>query len=425
MRPGAAPGAVVRQLRAEITHWRLAAEALADLEEVAAAEAWASLETYLHADVRARLTAVVAALVGRARGLQAAAAAGSDPGALRAGVLALRQAYLQVETVLDFYGDAVNSRTSPSLRGILRGLDVLAGDSLAATLGPLGIQGPPALVYVDKGLGASILRAGVRLWDQAHPSPAAAVKLTRHNLSHPTALLHETGHQVAHLTGWTGELAAALHAALRKRSGEVAELWASWAGEVAADVHAFAQAGWAPLVALANVVDAPGAEVFRIRFGDPHPPAWVRVLFNAALCSSWYGSGPWDTVAEAWWRRHPPSAAGDELGRVATLSVEAFPALVDVCTRHPARAFAGAPLAAVCDPAQVSPAALAALAAQAGPSLLTSTYLRRRRPLQVLALLSTRAVDDPDHAAEHRHALRAWIRDLGADAAPASAHRVA
>ena len=84
------------------------------------------------------------------------------------------------------------------MRDLLRGYDTLASDSMARTLEPLGIDAPPALVYVDKGLGAAILSAGVRLWDAAHPSPAAAIKLTRHNLSFPTAMWHETGHQAAH-----------------------------------------------------------------------------------------------------------------------------------------------------------------------------------------------------------------------------------
>ena len=83
------------------------------------------------------------------------------------------------------------------------------------------------------------------------------------------------------------------------------QLWRSWAGEVAADVHAFALAGWAPVFALSTVVDGTTAEVFRIRYGDPHPFGWIRVMFNVALCRSWYGAGPWDDVASAWRQRHP------------------------------------------------------------------------------------------------------------------------
>lgn len=407
-----------RQTAAEVTHWRLAIDALADLDTVASPGAWASLEEYLHQAVRDRLTAVVASLAQEARAVEAMPGDGHPTETVRRGVLRLRDRYVQAETVLDFYGDAVNSRTNPTMQALLRGYDTLAGDSMAMSLEPLGIPAPPALTYLDKGLGAAILRAGVRLWDRAHPSPAAAIKLTRHNLSYPTALLHETGHQVGHLTGWNTELADALHEALVSRSADVAALWRSWASEIAADVHAFAQAGWAPVFALANVVDGATTAVYRIRLGDPHPFAWIRVLFNVALCRRWFGDGPWDDVGRTWMHRHPPEAAGGEMTRVARISLDALDDVVDVCTRRPMRAFNGKPLAGVLDPRRVHPAALAALEQQAGGSLLTSSYLRRRDALRILAVLATRAVTDAANAAAHRARLQTWVADLGSDASP-------
>nr|MDP8926992.1 hypothetical protein [Actinomycetota bacterium] len=378
--------------------------------------AWTSLESYLQQGVRDRLTAVVASLAQEARTLEHQAAAGHPTQALRQGVLRLRARYLQVETILDFFGDAVNTRTNPTLRRVLRGYDTLAADSMAASLEPLGMQPIPALTYVDRGLGAAILRAGIRLWDRGHPSPAAAIKLTRHNLSHPTALLHETGHQVGHLTGWNDELAAALHETLAPRSADVAALWRSWAIEVVADLHAFAQAGWVPVSALANVVDGPTEAVFRIRLGDPHPFAWIRVMFNVALCRAWFGAGPWDDVGQAWEQRHPPEEVGGDVARVARTSMEALDELVEVCTRRPMRAFRGAALAQLLDPARASPRALGELERQAGGSLLSSSFLRRHESLRILAILASRAVVDPERAAEHRARLRAWVSDLGADA---------
>jgi hypothetical protein len=403
-----------RQSEAELAHWQLAVEALADLDAVAAPEAWAALEDYLQRSVRDRLSEVVTVLIGEGRALHRRRPT-------RAALLRLRTRYLQVETILDFYGDAVNSRTNPKLRALLRGYDALAGDSLAAILTRVGIEPPPALVYLDRGLGAAILRAGVRLWDQSHPSPAAAIKLTRHNLAYPTALLHETGHQVAHLTGWTGELAEAIGARLQPG---LAEVWQGWAGEIAADVHAFAQAGWAPVVALANVVDGPTSSVYRIRYGDPHPFPFLRVMFNVELCRRWFGEGPWDTLAEAWLRRHPLEQAAGEGGALARASLAVLPDLVDVCTRQPMAAFGGVPLSALLDPRRAAPAALDELALQAGPSLLTSAYLRRREPLRILAYLSTRAVLEPAAAANHRARLLAWVSDVGADAASLN-HRAA
>jgi hypothetical protein len=419
------PAATDRQTEAELAHWQLAAEALADLETVAAPDAWAALEEYLQRQVRDRLAELVAVLIGEGRALRRALDTGADPAGARPQVLRLRARYLQVETILDFYGDAVNSRTNPALRALLRGYDALAGDSMAVILTRLGIEAPPALVYVDRGLGASILRAGIRLWDHSHPSPAAAIKLTRHNLSYPTALLHETGHQVAHLTGWTAELAHALQRALAPRSVELAQLWSGWAGEIAGDVHAFAQAGWAPIAALANVVDGPTEAVYRVRPGDPHPIPLLRVLFNVELCRSWFGAGPWDGLAAAWLHRHPPERAGGEAGALARASLPALSTVVDVGTRAPMAAFGGLPLAGLLDPRRVSPPALDALARHAGESLLTSAYLRRREPLRILAQLSTRAVLDPAAAAGHQARLRAWVTAVGADAAPATHHRAA
>ncbi|MEV6847950.1 hypothetical protein [Actinoplanes sp. NPDC051411] len=403
------------QTGAEIAHWRLAAEALADLDTVAAHEAWAALEDYLQRNVRARLAGMVAELVAEAAALQRAYDGGPDPDRARSGVLRLRGRYLQVETILDFYGDAVNSRTNPRLRALLLGFDTLAGDSMAAILNQAGIDVPLALVYLDTGLGAAILEAGVRLWDHGHPSPAAAIKLTRHNLSYPTALLHETGHQVAHLTGWNTELAAALGERLAPRSAELTAVWQGWTHEVAADVHAFAQAGWAPTAALINVVDGGTPAVYRMQLGDPHPFPFVRVLFNVALCRRWFGAGPWDDVAAAWMQRHPLEAAAPAVRAITNASLAALDDIVDVCTRQPMAAFQGRPLCAVLDPRRVSPAALGALARQAGPSLLSSAYLRRREPLRILALLASRAVTDSARAGEHRDHLLAWVADVGAD----------
>ena len=80
-----------------------------------------------------------------------------------------------------------SSAPPPRLGAVLRGLDTIAVDSMEVVLRPLGQEVPPALVYPEKGLGAAVLRAGIRLWDQGGLSPVAAIKVTRHNLIHPTA----------------------------------------------------------------------------------------------------------------------------------------------------------------------------------------------------------------------------------------------
>jgi hypothetical protein len=410
------------QLASEIAHWRQAAGALSDLDIVASPSAWAGLEQYLSIQVRRRLEAIATSI--QLEGAQVAGALerGSDLAEVRRQVLRLRTRYFQAETVHDFFLDAITTRSVPELAAVLRGLDRLAGDALDMTLRPLGIEAPPVLVYLDRGLGASILRANIRLFDDANPSPAAAIKLTRHNLLYPTALLHECGHQFAHLTGWTAELADGFATILGRESRELGEMWRSTASEVAADVYGFCLSGWAPIPALANVVDGTTAAVYRRIPGDPHPYPLIRVLFNAALAADWYGpAGPWNVTARSWMQRHRPDRAPGEIGELTRLSLSSMRTIVHLCTRQPMSAFKGRPLYAVADPMRMHPATIDALVRRAGPSLLTSPYLARRESLPILAWLSTRSVVDPAQAKEHGERLRKWLAWFGADVVPAAA----
>ncbi len=408
------------ELAAELAHWRRATRALADLDVVAAPGAWTALESYLGLRLRASLSVVVARVAARIEQTQHLLAlstgAAAMPG-LRAALGAVRRSYARAETVLDFYGDAVNTRTGPAVGAQLRGLDVLAVDSMDRVLGPLGITAPPVLTYLDKGLGASILRVDARLWD-ASLSPVAAIKITHHNLRQPTSLVHETGHQVAHLTGWTAELGTALHGVLAGSSGFAAGVWRGWASEVAADVYAFALLGWAALPPLATVVSGEDAAVFRMTPGDPHPCGWLRVQFGAALCRSWFGPGPWDDLARVWAVRHPPGGAPAETAAVVRATLPLLPDLADVCTRGPMRAFRGRALADLVDPRRVDPAELDRLAVRAGPALHTSAYLGRLETNRILAwtVLRDRAAGrPPDHrAGTSTTDVADWIAGLGA-----------
>ncbi len=350
------------------------------------------------------------ALADRVAAALAAAERQADLDRVRSAVLGLRHRYLQAEAVIDFFADAVATRTNPRVAAILRGLDALAVDSMERALRPLGIETPPALCYLDKGAGASLLRAGARRWD-ASLSPVAAVKITRHNLPQPSSLVHETGHQVSHLTGWTAELGDALYATLAPASTLAAETWRGWASEVAADVYAFVLLGYGPVAPLATVVDGSTAAVFRMPFGDPHPLAWLRVLFNVALCRSWYGAGPWDRLAAAWTHRHHLDDAPPDVAAVAAASLPRPPALVDACTRAPMHAFGGAALSSIVDPRRVAPAQLEELAQRAGPSLYTSQYLQRVEAMRILAWLVLRAAD----ADEPGTSMETWLHRLGTE----------
>jgi hypothetical protein len=88
----------------------------------------------------------------------------------------------------------------------------------------------------------------------------------------------------------------------------------------------------------------------------------------------------------------------------------------------PADAFSPSPqttartLSRLLDPHRVAPGTLRRLEQIAGPSLLTSTYLRRREPLRILSLLATRAITDRaglQYRADSRHGSGASPRTPG------------
>jgi hypothetical protein len=162
--------AVRLQVARQVAHWQIAVVGLRDLDNFAAESAWRGLEGYLDVALRAHLAGAAEQLARRAEALAAelrAATTAAELDETRAHVVQFRRRYLQVETALHFFGEAINSRTTPRLGALLRACDQLAVRSMQAVLVPLRRDVPPVLTYVDKGLGASILRAGLRLWDGA------------------------------------------------------------------------------------------------------------------------------------------------------------------------------------------------------------------------------------------------------------------
>lgn len=263
------------QLDRQIAHWTSAAEALHNLDDLAAPGAWNGLERYLGVSIRTRLEQSVDRLVRQGRALRAeldAAETATDLRKVRRQLLGFKARYSRTEVVLDFYADAVNTRTNPKIAAVLSACDSLASRSMSQLLDPLGKQAPPVLTYIDKGLGASILKAGLRLWDGHTENPAATIKIVRHALvKPPTSLIHETGHQVAQITGWTEELSGMLEAGLVDAPGGLASMWAAWTSEIAADCFAFVNTGYASVAGLNDVLAGDESMVFRHLPGDPHP----------------------------------------------------------------------------------------------------------------------------------------------------------
>jgi hypothetical protein len=403
------------QLERQVSHWEVASLGLSEPSSFASPVAWQGLERYLDRAVRSSLEGSTNHLIREVAGLRSQldqAKAGRELVLVARRLQSVRRLYSQVETVVSFFADAVNTRTSEVLGTHLRALDRVATASMAAVLIPLGRPTPPVLTYVDKGLGAAILRAGVRLWD-GQVSPAAAIKVTRHNLFRPTALIHETGHQVAHLLGWNTEVASALGTTLRD-DPELAVVWASWTSEITADAYAFVHCGYAAVAALHDVVANEIEMVLHLTEGDPHPVAYIRVLLGVEMCRRTYGAGPWDELASAWIETHPLTQARPSVAELLRRSRARLADVVEVLLARPLEAFGARSLVGVVDPIRVSPSALEQLATAAGSSLFTSIHFAERESIRIVALTGLRIAVDPKRTREHASDLARFAQTLGA-----------
>jgi hypothetical protein len=399
----------------QIDHWTDAAVRLSRLEDLAGAGAWGFLEQYLGVSVRSYLRGVVERLVRRGELLRTAldsAETGHDLASVHRQLLVFRRHYLRAETTIDFYADAINTRTNPVQGGLLRACDTLAYRSMNGILEPLGYDTPIALTYVDKGLGASILKAGLRLWDGGALSPAAAIKVTRHNIYRPTALVHEAGHQVAHITHWNGELARTLERGIGG-SGPLARVWAAWASEIAADAVAFAHTGYGSVLALHDVLAGDPGFVFQVIDGDPHPMSFLRLELGVAMCRLAWGDGPWDDLAASWRDTYPLTLASPHERGLVEASARAIGDVARLTLATPAQALRGRALVDVVPPARVSPRALEDLELKLGPALYTSPHWIWTECLRLLAISALRTGDDQEAAPAARVPTESWMLRLG------------
>lgn len=404
------------QLDRQIRHWSLATSRLGDLDNLASPSAWSGLEKYLGIAIRQSLKSTVTRLQHRVEKLLATLKTvqnQTEITRLQRQLVAFRKDYLRTETTLDFYADAIIVRSNPKLEPLLRACDALAYKSLNSVLTQLDKPTPLVLTYVDKGLGASILKAGLRLWDQHTQNPAAAIKIVNHNLYRPTALIHETGHQMAHITGWNEELSAVLEEQLAADTKEIGELWGSWSSEIAADAFAFVHTGYASVVGLHDVLSGGERFIFRHRVGDPHPISYIRILLAIEMCRQFYGKGPWDDMARAWIKTYPLKNATSDTQQLLAQSLPLLPKLVDLILKKPMGSFGGRPLSALVDPLRVSPDALLRLEQKIGPALYTSMHWVWAESLRLLALTGLKAATAPERSEEAIQQQKAWMLRLG------------
>jgi len=375
-------------LTRQINHWMMAAKRLSTLDHLASPYAWQGVDHNLGLTLRSTLQRSVDDVVRTGSQLEVLLNANTPNTSLRViqdGLQRLRSKYLKAEETIHFYTIAINSRTTPGVAALLRACDILCVKSMQRLLDPLGKQSPIVLTYIEKGAGASILKAGLRLWD-GNVSPVAAIKITQHNLFRPTAIIHETGHQVAHITGWNDELATAFRTRLDRHSPLVREAFSGWASEIAADAFAFVNTGFAAVAALHDVVSGSAAAVFAYHPHDPHPISYLRVLMNIEMCKQFYGTGPWDELESMFTETYAIDTVNSASTGLIRMCVEALPDVVALLLKGPFVCFGNRSLSKVIDPEKVSPRALEKLEYVAGPALYTSHAWISNECLRLLAL---------------------------------------
>ncbi|CAN5843158.1 hypothetical protein BH11BAC4_BH11BAC4_07630 [soil metagenome] len=378
---------IYNSLSRQVNHWLQAATRLAVIENLASGNAWHGIEHKMGVLLKDSLKKSVDEVVAVANGLKKQLEDAGGPENFRSvkrGLLQLRNRYLKAEETIHFYTVAINSRTTPGQAALLRACDILCEKSMQELLQPLGKQSPYVLTYVDKGVGASILKAGLRLWD-GRISPVAAIKVTLHNLYRPTAIIHETGHQVAHILNWNEELSVVLNSELNNHHQMAGVAFAGWSSEMAADAFAFVHTGFAAVAALHDVVSGIPQAVFAYQQHDPHPISYIRVLMNIEMCRQFYGTGPWDDLEAAFKNDYDINLVNFPSTGLIKMCETALPDVVRILLKRPYRSFNNRSLSQVILPERVSPRELERLEYLAGPALYTSHAWIWKESLRLLA----------------------------------------
>jgi len=402
-------------LTRQVNHWLQAASRLSAIDHLASGYAWQGIDHKVGVLLRQYLQESVGEVIVAAEEVKRQLDTVTEDVSFRSvkkAVMALRDKYLKAEETIHFYTVAINSRTTPNIAALLRACDILCIKSMQQLLQPLGKATPPVLTYVEKGVGASILKAGLRLWD-GRISPVAAIKITQHNLFRPTAIIHETGHQVAHILGWTEELADTLSQKLDSHPKLAGAAFAGWASEIAADAFAFVHTGYASVAALHDVVSGSVASVFAYHMHDPHPISYIRVLMNIQMCRLFYGQGAWDELEISF--KNDYNLAAVDLPSIGLVRIceSAIQDVVQLILKTSYRCFGNRSLSQMVDPMKAGPLALHQMELSAGAALYTSHAWIWNESIRLLALNGYRiGLGKGDLAALYRQQ-EEWMIKLG------------
>ncbi|NJK84582.1 MAG: hypothetical protein HC912_13145 [Saprospiraceae bacterium] len=240
--------------------------------------------------------------------------------------------------------------------------------------------------------GASILKAGLRLWDDSI-SPVAVIKIAQHNLFRPTSAIHETGHQIAYMLNWNKELASAFRQELSPFSSVAAEEFQGWASEIAADAFAFVHTGYASIIALHDVVGGDPYQVVRYNLGDPHPVSYIRLLLGIEMCRQFFGYGPWEALESSWKKYYQVPPEGSHDASVIKACIPLLSKATEILLKRRFRAFGNRALIELIHPKRVRPEELYRLEQVAGDALYTNQGWVWKECIRLMALGGLKVAD--------------------------------
>jgi hypothetical protein len=304
--------------------------------------------------------------------------------------------------------DALLQRCEHESGVLLRGLDILATDSLM--LG-IGNHEPSAVIsYLDRGIGAAIRKARTRL-PGGGQNPVTIIRVPRERMVGSgigASLVHEVGHQVAAILELVEPLRAALYARCAGANAREWAIWARWISEIFADFWAVGVLGVGATLGLIQVVSLPRAFVFKIRLDDPHPTPWLRVHISCALGEALYPHPQWPRLRGLWNALYPLELTGQHAELVRSL-LQHIPQLVHAILEHRPTACGGIAMRNLPPVAERQPARLAELH-QTWRSIPTG--LRDAPPSLAMAALGQAKFDGvlppSEEVRVHSQLLKSW-----------------
>jgi len=291
--------------------------------------------------------------------LKSAAGSEATPSEAQRRYTLLRLQFNAVLMQFDLFADVLTQRSEHETGVWLSGLDAVAADALAL---PGYYEAPPAICYLDRGIGAAIRRARTRL-PGGGENPVAIIRVPRERMvgsGIASSLVHEVGHQAAALLDLVNPLRLVLQQQEHNDKDSVWRFWERWISEILADFWSVARVGVASTLGLIGVVSLPRAFVFRANLDDPHPIPWIRVKLSCAMGRTLYPHVQWETLSKTWESFYPTSGLAEATRKLLAKLESSTPHFLSVLVNYRPRALRGRTLREVMETRKRQPARLRA-----------------------------------------------------------------